>query len=569
MDSLESSHAVELSVSTPEEINEIFDPISYNKGASLIRMLLETIGAEAFRLGLQIYLRQHAYKNTTSVDLWNSFSAATKQIAERSGSGVAIDIRALMEQWVVTVGYPVLSIEETSAPPTKAQSACRCFAITQSKFLQSGAPAAAAASSSSNSPATTWSVPLAIGAYSLSSVKTIAITHRILNKLNGVVEVDAVAADVAGSAGKELQTIYSFNHAATGFYRVLYAPELFNALSTLVSKQLLPPLDRLSLLRDCYSLSACGQGYTVAHLLDLLLLFEHERSFVLVQFLSIVLAGLANLHQGASYFPSLQRLIAKLFAARWAELGWGPAPGAVVVKKEHHLTFLERAILLQMEGSFGGGEVSAAIQERSFELLRDFIADPVAKPIQPDLRAPVYALAIKARGQAARDLLLQLYRSDKTSNEEKVRVLSSLGTTRGLASTVESDSADIRNLLVWIFSTHEVRSGDLIYVLSSIGTDSKLARTLCWQHMQANWDALLSKFKGAMFVLGRIFPAVIGEMSSEEECREFEAWFATHPVPGAERAVKQCSETVRMKAGRLAREAPIVQQWCEKNASKL
>ena len=31
LDSLESSHPIELEVSTPEEINEIFDPINYNK----------------------------------------------------------------------------------------------------------------------------------------------------------------------------------------------------------------------------------------------------------------------------------------------------------------------------------------------------------------------------------------------------------------------------------------------------------------------------------------------------------------------------------------------------------
>ena len=117
------------------------DPISYNKGASLIRMLIETIGADSFQRGLQIYLREFAYKNTTSVDLWQSFSRATAEAAAASaqsgGAGIAIDIQSLMSEWVSAIGYPVLRVEEAEErAPT--QRGCKCFAVSQAKFLQSG-----------------------------------------------------------------------------------------------------------------------------------------------------------------------------------------------------------------------------------------------------------------------------------------------------------------------------------------------------------------------------------------------------------------------------------------------
>ena len=425
---------------------------------------------------------------------------------------------------------------------------------------------------------TAWSVPLAIGSYTTNSVKTLAISHRILSTLSGHIELPLLAAEAeaaaAGSSGAgAVQPVYSFNHGATGFYRVLYSPSLLSALSTLIRLGSLPALDRLSLLRDCFSLSACGLGYDVAHLLDLLLLFDAEENFTVLQFLCVVLGGVAGLHQGQDYYPQLQRLVGRLLAPRWAKLGWGPAPapgqaGQRGAAKEHHLTMLERSMLLSLLGAHGSPDVADALQQRAFAMLSDFVADPAGRPIQPDLRGPVYALAIKARGQAARDLLIQLYGSS-ASSEERVRVLSALGTTRGRADTAESDAADTERLLSWVFESGAVRTGDLIYVLSSVGQDSAASRRRCWAYMQSHWEALMARFRGAMFVLGRILPSVLGEMSSAAEVDEFERWFAAHPAVGAERSVRQSAETVRMKAERLAREAPVIAQWVSAHAEQL
>jgi puromycin-sensitive aminopeptidase len=44
LDSLKSSHPIEVPVGPPSEVDEIFDAISYSKGASTIRMLHNYIG---------------------------------------------------------------------------------------------------------------------------------------------------------------------------------------------------------------------------------------------------------------------------------------------------------------------------------------------------------------------------------------------------------------------------------------------------------------------------------------------------------------------------------------------
>ncbi len=58
-DSLESSHPISIEVGHPDEITQIFDSISYQKGASIIRMMehfLTNKDKEAFRNGLTNYM---------------------------------------------------------------------------------------------------------------------------------------------------------------------------------------------------------------------------------------------------------------------------------------------------------------------------------------------------------------------------------------------------------------------------------------------------------------------------------------------------------------------------------
>ena len=49
IDALESSHPISIPVKHPDEIQEIFDRISYGKGAAIIRMMDKFLTTETFR----------------------------------------------------------------------------------------------------------------------------------------------------------------------------------------------------------------------------------------------------------------------------------------------------------------------------------------------------------------------------------------------------------------------------------------------------------------------------------------------------------------------------------------
>ena len=77
LDSLRSSHPIQVPIVHAEEVEEVFDGISYCKGSAIISMINKVLGAENFRKGLQLYFQRHAYQNTETVDLWYNLQLIT------------------------------------------------------------------------------------------------------------------------------------------------------------------------------------------------------------------------------------------------------------------------------------------------------------------------------------------------------------------------------------------------------------------------------------------------------------------------------------------------------------
>jgi puromycin-sensitive aminopeptidase len=120
LDALRHSHPIEVPIGHPDEINEIFDAVSYSKGASIIRMLHTYIGDAAFRKGMNSYLTKHQYSNAGTGDLWAALEQA-------SGEKVA----EIMSTWTEQLGYPVVKVTELK---DRATETTRFFQLEQQKF---------------------------------------------------------------------------------------------------------------------------------------------------------------------------------------------------------------------------------------------------------------------------------------------------------------------------------------------------------------------------------------------------------------------------------------------------
>lgn len=215
MDSIKSTHMIGIEVEDPAEIDQIFDAISYNKGASVIRMLENWLGEETFRLGLVDYLNKFKYQNAVTNNLWDSLSYA----ANLSNPAEKIDVASVIDPWIQRDGFPYITVEDLGDK----------IRLTQERFT--------IGYEKTDKP---WPVPVNIlwinGKDSKSSERS---THLITGKSIEIAKVSPV---------------YKLNDDVSGFYRVLY-PE--SHVKNLLQYNL-TPANRLNLFSDSFSFSVAN-----------------------------------------------------------------------------------------------------------------------------------------------------------------------------------------------------------------------------------------------------------------------------------------------------------------------
>jgi len=102
MDSMNSSHPIEVDVNNISHIGDIFDKISYQKGSCIIKFLVDSISMSNFQKGMQKYLNQNKYNNTTSDNLWECFD------------NNKIKIKDIMHNLVSQMGFPLVKVERNN-----------------------------------------------------------------------------------------------------------------------------------------------------------------------------------------------------------------------------------------------------------------------------------------------------------------------------------------------------------------------------------------------------------------------------------------------------------------------
>ncbi|XP_056323403.1 LOW QUALITY PROTEIN: endoplasmic reticulum aminopeptidase 1-like [Danio aesculapii] len=163
VDSLSSSHPVSTPVENPAEISEMFDDVSYRKGACILNMLRDFLTPEVFKYGIINYLKKHSYQNTVNAHLWESLTNictsdgldsgrlkldgfCSKSTAETPASKWfkedSVDVGAIMDTWTLQEGFPLITVEVKGQEVT----------LKQERFLKGA--------ESSNSSSFLWQVPL-------------------------------------------------------------------------------------------------------------------------------------------------------------------------------------------------------------------------------------------------------------------------------------------------------------------------------------------------------------------------------------------------------------------------
>jgi puromycin-sensitive aminopeptidase len=289
IDGLHETRSVEYEVVSPADTQGMFGRLTYEKGASVLRMLEQYLGADTYRDGIRNYLRKHSYANTVTTDLWDA-------IEEVSGAPV----RDVMNTWILQGGYPLVTLRDGS--------------ITQIPFAYGPAAGESAIGSS-------WRVPVMTRSLKGGPVNV----HLLEDDPIAITDDPPVVLNARGS----------------GYYRSRYGVTETAALSDHIDE--LDDVERAVLLSDTWALLfssqiSAEQFFTVAGGLGDL--DEPTPWGIVATAVGYIKRALPD--EQLSGFTDRVRAI---FEPQFARLGWDARPG------ESELTPQLRAIVLSTLGT--------------------------------------------------------------------------------------------------------------------------------------------------------------------------------------------------------------------------
>ncbi|XP_043237159.1 puromycin-sensitive aminopeptidase-like [Amphibalanus amphitrite] len=434
-DSLRTSHPIEVPVSNPSEVDEIFDGISYDKGACVIRMLHEFLGHEAFKRGMNLYLKRHQFGNTFTEDLWAA-------LEESSGRPV----RDVMSTWTRQTGYPVVRVSE------RREGTTRIITASQRRCLADGKP---------DADDQMWMVPLS---FSSSQSPSETIHKVILSERTTEVRLENIGPD----------DWVKLNPGAVGFYRVQYPPEMLEQFKSAIATKVMPALDRNSLVDDLFALVQAGDSSTV-DFLRLARSFVDEDEFTVWSCLLSSLRRLWPLLQHTEMLEPFHAYCRQLLRTIHKRLGWQQREG------EGHMTTLLRPMVIAHLVSFND-QPTLAEAERLFRAHQEGTGT-----LHADLRSAAYRAVLKRGGKAEFDMMLKLYREAEML-EEKNRIAHALGSI--------PDPELLTSVLEFALSD-EVRAQESVFVMISVSAN-RLGHELTWDFYKRNCQILCDRYKGRL-----------------------------------------------------------------------
>ncbi|MEC9238797.1 MAG: M1 family metallopeptidase [Chloroflexota bacterium] len=503
LDGLKNSHPIEQAVKNPAEVSQLFDAISYSKGASVIRMLENFLGEESFRKGLNRYLSSHMYDNARTEDLWSALET-------ESGRPVT----AIMDSWVKQMGYPVLQVESdrTGGQTTLSVTQER---FVYDRFLGDGGP-------DSDSDNEVWRVPVSASRGSEESAVTVMDGRQI-------------QIDVPGSGDGWVK----LNPLQTGFFRVNYSTEDWQRLVPAIESLELHATDRLGVQNDAYALSRAGL-LPVTQFLSLAQAYKNEGDASVWSDLASNLRDIEQLISDEAIHPAYQGFAREIFGPAARKTGWEPKSG------EGHLDALLRSTVLSQAGIYHDPDVTAQATERFQKYLQD------RETLAPDLRGVVFALAAQSGGKDVYDQIWGL-EGETDLAEEKIRLLMSL-TRFQRPELLNSTLADSLSA--------KVRSQDSITLVAGVAANPK-GRDLAWEFVKDNWAEFDRRYGGGGFGLMRLV-SICSHFNSQEKADEVDSFFAEHPAPAAERTIRQALERVRLNIKWLEQNRQELTDWFAK-----
>ncbi|KAF8841202.1 hypothetical protein BDN67DRAFT_902084 [Paxillus ammoniavirescens] len=516
LDAKLSSHPIEVRCPDASQINQIFDSLSYSKAASVLRMLSNFVGQERFLLGVSIYLKDHLYGNTVTKDLWDGIGRATR------GSGeVGIDIPKMMDNWIMKMGFPVLTVTETKDS----------IIVRQDRFLETG-PAEA------KDNQTIWTIPLAVLTTDAQGKPTIDNT-AVLDTRETTLAIDT-------------RKSYKLNAGTYGVYRVLYPAERLARIAREAAEgdAIFSLNDRVGLVHDAMALAKSGHA-TVSSALTVVDILRNEQEFLVWDSIA------RNLGLLVSTWWENEDIVKGLNEFRKANIGlFGP----VVDKLGFVYSPSDSAAISQLRTRAVGQASLAGDQKRVVnELKRMFevyMNTRDESKIPADLFRTAAITAVKHGGLDEYNFVKGLCENPTT--------LPSVGISAMYAMCASKDRSCISDTEQFILN--KARNQDIVYFFSGLQMNYDTRRRSAKFFMD-NYKNLEERYRGN-FSFKDVVSTVVGNLSTKDDIETLNKFFEDKDTSRYNLALAQTLDSLHASIAWIERSTTDIAGWIEKQNGK-
>ncbi|XP_013014240.1 aminopeptidase N [Cavia porcellus] len=523
VDALASSHPLTSpagEINTPAQISEVFDTISYSKGASVIRMLSDFLTEDLFKKGLASYLQAFEYKNTVYQDLWSHLQ---KAVDAQSVIKLPASVSTIMDRWILQMGFPLITVDTSTGE------------VSQEHFLLD--PNAEVTRPSDFNYQ--WIVPI-------SSIKS--GTPQTEFWLNGVKKAQDSRFQTSGNQWVLL------NINVTGYYLVNYDENNWKKIQAQLESNpsVIPVINRAQVIHDAFDL-ASAQKMPVTLALDNTRFLIRETEYM----------PWATALSSLNYF--------KLMFDRTEVYG----PMKTYLKKQVEPLYLYFKELTKewsvrpptlMEQYNEVNAISTACsnglqdcKEMVKNLFHQWMNDSKNNPIHPNLRTTVYCNAIAEGSEAEWDFAWNQFLNATLVNEaDKLR--------SGLACS--NEVWILNRYLSYTLNSSLIRRQDATSTIISIASNVA-GQGLAWDFVRSNWKKLFEDFGGGSFSFSNLIQGVTRRFSTEHELQQLEEFKKNNQHIGfgsGTRALEQALEKTRANIKWVNENKEIVLQWFTANS---
>lgn len=360
VDGLASTRPIEYPVRAPKDADAMFDILTYEKGASVLRMLEQYIGPTVFRDGVRQYLRAHAYGNADTKDLWTALGTVARQ-----------PVPELMDGWIFQPGFPLVTADVQGTH----------LRLSQQRFTYLQQPAGADQ---------LWHIPIQIRLFLGDRTE-----HRrvMLTEQETRIELPTGV------------TALLVNEEGAGFYRVRYrAPLVQQLLDQGLDR--LAAIERFNLISDAWATAMAGS----MPLTEYLQLTSHLKAERDKNVWAVMLESFSFLNRiiTPEDRPTLEAFVRDRVRPAVKELGWEHRSG------ESDLIRQLRGDLIGALGRLGN---DAATQQEAADRYHRYRKDPTT--IDPNVVPALVAILAHTGNEARYGDFLERYRTASTPQEER------------------------------------------------------------------------------------------------------------------------------------------------------